>query len=194
MLRWNPPPHLSPFLLLFCGLSWTVRTSEFLIFSSDEIIYRILIACIKYLANCLCPRCTVHTSEVSELGKKLDMRHRETKQRQDSEKHQSDVNAAREKIFKQGRIVEGEAVKKDLDKESYTTARVSLFVSDSTLFNHELALNRMHSHRSFSAMVLTIFACTHLTCFTSGVEENGAMFSKLCCECFSHCQINPFRF
>ncbi|KAE9391050.1 hypothetical protein BT96DRAFT_1062353 [Gymnopus androsaceus JB14] len=83
----------------------------------------ILIACIKYLANCLCPRCTVHTSEVSELGKKLDMRHRETKQRQDSEKHQSDVNAAREKIFKQGRIVEGEAVKKDLDKESYTTTR-----------------------------------------------------------------------
>lgn len=137
-----------------------------MIFSSN-MLYRILLACIKYLANCLCPRCTVHKSEVAELGRKLDMRNRESKRREDSEKHQADVDAAREKIFKQGRGVESAAVKKVLDTESYTTTRVSLSVYSTHSFSN--TIHRTHSHRSFVNMALLTFACTRPICFMLGV-------------------------
>ncbi|KAE9385432.1 hypothetical protein BT96DRAFT_949848 [Gymnopus androsaceus JB14] len=55
---------------------------------------QILLACIKYLADCLCPRCTIRTSQVSELGQPHDMQRRKDLRREDSEEHQSKINIA----------------------------------------------------------------------------------------------------
>ncbi|KAF9069356.1 hypothetical protein BDP27DRAFT_1421143 [Rhodocollybia butyracea] len=94
---------------------------------------KILLACIKYLADCLCSRCTARRSQVSELGLRIDMERHVSQKREDSLDHQNQVEVAREKIFKKGYGVESEAVCKVLKTKSWTTTRSAF---SQRLFEH----------------------------------------------------------
>lgn len=91
MCRWNHLLNLSMFLLLFNGLSWTVGIIFYQHCQVLIIAIRIFLACIKYLADSLCPKCTIWTSQVSELGQPPDMKCQEELQREDSEELQSRI-------------------------------------------------------------------------------------------------------
>ena len=71
--------------------------------------FRIVLATIKFLGDCLCPLCTCVKKEVRGLGTKADERRRSVI-RVDSEERQNMVEKAREWIFQQGRAVTSEAI------------------------------------------------------------------------------------
>jgi len=89
-------------------------------------VYRVLIACIKFLGEYLCPRCKIPLQDVDLLGLKRDAENRKKLRRLLTEQHTDKVENARKAIFEQGYGVESEAVKRMLDSESLTAIRVSV--------------------------------------------------------------------
>jgi hypothetical protein len=79
------------------------------LYLSLYIHYRIILATIKFLGNCLCPLCTCVKEKVRDLGTKADDRRRSAI-RVDSEERQNMVERAREWIFQRGRAVTSEAI------------------------------------------------------------------------------------
>lgn len=99
---------------------------------------RILLACIKYLAKCPCPRCYVLKDKVSDMGKKLDINNRVRNVRVDSEDLQDDIACARKWLFELGLPINNSHMKKLLGPCSLTPVQVtcsilSLTISDATL-------------------------------------------------------------
>ena len=86
--------------------------------------YRALIAALKPLANCLCPRCLTQKNEVNEAGTTEDHDRRETLQRKDNNIVHSKIRRARKLVFG-GRSLNSERVKELLDPQSLTPVRVS---------------------------------------------------------------------
>ncbi|KAF8550589.1 hypothetical protein OG21DRAFT_1499714 [Imleria badia] len=60
---------------------------------------KVLLACIKFLGNCLCPRCFVEKAAVPDMGKPSDMMTRTTQLRVNNNAYQSAIKAARKLIF-----------------------------------------------------------------------------------------------
>jgi hypothetical protein len=85
---------------------------------------RVLIASIKSLAMCLCPRCLIRKQQVGDLGTKND-RKRRKKDRADDEHHRKKVARAREGIFEKGYKVTGAKVERMLGEESIAPIKVS---------------------------------------------------------------------
>lgn len=66
---------------------------------------KILLACVKFLGRCPCPRCLVNKSKIDKLGNRADRRQREKGIRVDDRHRRSMIERAREFIFKLGRSV-----------------------------------------------------------------------------------------
>ena len=58
---------------------------------------RILLAGIRNLGTCSCPRCLVHKDKIGDLGTSKDQQRRETQLRKDS--HEQRVDIARARMF-----------------------------------------------------------------------------------------------
>ncbi|KAG0703308.1 hypothetical protein DFH29DRAFT_998600 [Suillus ampliporus] len=84
---------------------------------------KILLASIKFLGQCPCPRCLVKKSDIHMMGMMLDMRRRVTRERIDDLRCQQRVEDARKLIFQLGAPVDGSRVKAILNEESYVPIR-----------------------------------------------------------------------
>jgi hypothetical protein len=101
-------------------LSGSVLNSE-----DDIYIFRILLASIKNLGRCPCPRCLTEKIQVPGIGTIPDSQRRERLARVDDIHHQEDVDLARKFIFDNGAPVTGAHVEAVLNAESRVPTRVS---------------------------------------------------------------------
>jgi len=87
---------------------------------------RILLACIRFLGRCPCPRCLVTKTNISKLGKKFDMCFRAQNIRVDNQHLQNKIDRVREWIYAMGKGVKSAWVERELSPQSWVPTRVSL--------------------------------------------------------------------
>jgi len=87
---------------------------------------RVLLATLKYLANCPCTRCMVEKAQIFAMGSKRDMKLRRKKKRIDSRPRQISVRDARRQIFQFGRPVNSVVVEGILGKHSGVPTHVRI--------------------------------------------------------------------
>ncbi|KIO04854.1 hypothetical protein M404DRAFT_142158 [Pisolithus tinctorius Marx 270] len=80
---------------------------------------KVLVAGIKFLGKCACPRCLIAKKSFSKMGMAHDMRHRVRHVRMDSIERQGRISQAHKLIFQKGAAVNGKRVGYQLDKHSY---------------------------------------------------------------------------
>ena len=85
---------------------------------------RILIASIRNLGRCPCPRCLIPLDRVANMGMRRDMTQRRTLARIDDVKRRNRVETAREKIYEQGYVVDSTAVEDLLQEDSLVPTAV----------------------------------------------------------------------
>ncbi len=95
---------------------------------------RILMACLKYLANCPCPRCLILKSRVPRLGTKADARDRQKLARIDSEQIHNKINRARQRLFVDGKSINSVFVNQELQPTSLVPTRVGDSLAFQLLF------------------------------------------------------------
>jgi hypothetical protein len=88
---------------------------------------RILIASIRNLGRCPCPRCLIPLDRVSKMGMRRDMTQRRTLARIDDVKRRNCVETAREKIYEQGYVVNSRVVEDLLQGDSLVPTAVCAF-------------------------------------------------------------------
>ena len=93
----------------------------------DAFFDRILLACIKYLGNFPCPRCSLPKHQISELGTKNDKKRREKLARVDNEHRRDMVELARKWIYEKGVNVKSKPIQGLLDPKGWTPTRVRSF-------------------------------------------------------------------
>ncbi|PCH35863.1 hypothetical protein WOLCODRAFT_51266, partial [Wolfiporia cocos MD-104 SS10] len=97
---------------------------------------KILLACIRYLAQCPCPRCLIRKSDISEMGTPTDSRRHENV-RVDSPAIQDTIRRARGLVFKKGTSLNSKHLANILDTKSLVTTRSAFSTKLSKFgFNH----------------------------------------------------------
>ena len=85
--------------------------------------------CLKYLAQCPCPRCLIFKSNIPRLGMEVDKKARQQLARVDSKEIQNTVNHARRLMFEEGINVSSVFIDRLLKLQSLVPTRVSSFTS-----------------------------------------------------------------
>lgn len=85
--------------------------------------------CLKYLAQCPCPRCLIFKSNIPRLGMEVDKKARQQLARVDSKEIQNTVNHARRLMFEEGINVSSVFIDRLLKPQSLVPTRVSSFTS-----------------------------------------------------------------
>lgn len=85
---------------------------------------KILLATIRYLGICPCPRCLIQKSQISEMGTKLDARRRTQKARVDDDSWRAKIARVRGWIYEQGDRIAGKWVERLLFPGSWVPTRV----------------------------------------------------------------------
>jgi hypothetical protein len=85
--------------------------------------------CLKYLAQCPCPRCLILKSKIPHLGMEVDKKARQKLARVDSKEIQNKVNRARRLMFEDGINVSSVFIDRLLKPHSLVPTRVSSFMS-----------------------------------------------------------------
>ena len=90
---------------------------------------RILLASIRNLGRCPCPRCLIPMDRVRNMGMPRDMTQRKSKSlvRIDNVQRRSRVEAAREAIYVKNSAIDGVAVQNLLKEDSLVPTAVSIF-------------------------------------------------------------------
>ncbi len=88
---------------------------------------RVLLASIKSLSHCPCPRCCVPKSRASDIGTKRNANAIVNLARVDNDAHRHDVHRARDLIYLEGYGVKSAAVDRLLGSRSLVPAKVFLF-------------------------------------------------------------------
>ncbi|GLB33254.1 hypothetical protein LshimejAT787_0101380 [Lyophyllum shimeji] len=83
---------------------------------------KVLLATIRYLANCPCPRCLIDKDQIFKMGTKFDRRQRENT-REDTPNRRSWIERARQFIFEKGLGVMSAAVERLLKPRSWVPTR-----------------------------------------------------------------------
>jgi hypothetical protein len=89
------------------------------------LLFRTLLACIKFLAQCPCPRCLTLKSKIGDLGKKVDRRRRERYVREDSHWLWSTITMVRDWLYRKGVNITSKHVKDNLGPRSLVPTLVS---------------------------------------------------------------------
>ncbi|KAF9554100.1 hypothetical protein CPC08DRAFT_672520, partial [Agrocybe pediades] len=95
---------------------------RFLFYSMDY-PEKVLVACMKYLTHCMCPRCTSRKALISQIGSKLDMRRRIKLKRIDNSYHWHDVSLIRSWLFEKGMPITSKKIEKILAPTSTVPTR-----------------------------------------------------------------------
>lgn len=91
---------------------------------------RILLATVRHLGTCPCPRCLVDKPKICDLGNVHDRKRRQTRKRLDNNLRKSYVEAARRLIYKQGKGLKSTFVELFLFPQSMVATRVSSMLRD----------------------------------------------------------------
>ncbi|THH05402.1 hypothetical protein EW146_g9914 [Bondarzewia mesenterica] len=84
---------------------------------------KVILASIRSLAQCLCPRCCTSKAQASEMGTKVDAHQRQATARQDDAEYQHKVKTAREFIYQKGISIKSVHVDRVLEANSLTPTR-----------------------------------------------------------------------
>jgi hypothetical protein len=84
-----------------------------------------MLATIRHLGRCPCPRCLIQLSHVHNMGTARDMKQRETHVRVDDENRRRKVDTAREIIYKKNYAVDSGPVEALLQEQSLVPTSVS---------------------------------------------------------------------
>jgi hypothetical protein len=87
----------------------------------------VLLASIKYLAQCPCPRCLIKKDQIHNLGTKFDSQRRD-EIREDDLNRKGDIEMTRSWIFEKGRGILSAAVERVLSPMSLVPTRVRLYL------------------------------------------------------------------
>ncbi|KAG2335506.1 hypothetical protein BDR05DRAFT_898361, partial [Suillus weaverae] len=110
-------------IVIRCGDGITRRVfPRFFTYSADY-PEKILLAGIKFLGECLCPRCLIKKADVSEMGTEGDMHDRLALQCVDTQVRRKKIDHAWKLIFQRGAPVDGKRVKSILNSESLVPTR-----------------------------------------------------------------------
>jgi len=85
--------------------------------------------CLKYLAQCPCPRCLILKSNIPRLGMEVDKKACQKLARVDSKEIQNTVNHARRLMFEDGTSISSVFIDRLLKPHSLVPTRVSSFMS-----------------------------------------------------------------
>ncbi|PIL35075.1 hypothetical protein GSI_02863 [Ganoderma sinense ZZ0214-1] len=110
-------------VLLMCGDGVLRRIFPRVFTYSADYPEKVLVAALRPLARCPCPRCLTPKGKVSEAGSKADMRRR-TQGRKDNEALQKNIQTARKHLFK-GYAITGARVDNWLKEESLIPVQAS---------------------------------------------------------------------
>jgi hypothetical protein len=88
-------------------------------------MFRVLLATIRYLGQCPCPRCEIKKPDISSLGTNID-RQRRDHERVDTQSRKNRINAARRAIFRQGTSVASTRVEDILKERSEVPVEVCI--------------------------------------------------------------------
>jgi hypothetical protein len=88
--------------------------------------FRMLMTCLKFLAQCPCPRCLILKSKTPRLGMKADMRDRVKLERVDNERIHRDIDLVRKWLFVDGTSMTSVAIERILQPTSLVPTRVGL--------------------------------------------------------------------
>jgi len=111
----------------FSAIPLIIQRSTMAIYvvTSSYIFTRILLANIKFLGQCPCPRCLVKKVDVPKMGTKSDMTRREATARVDDDARRWNIKRARKLIFEKGVRIEGKHIRDLLGPQSLVPTRVS---------------------------------------------------------------------
>ena len=71
-------------------------------------MHRVLIATIRDMGRCPCPRCTIKKEDISALGTTMDMKSRQINVRCDDDNFRATVQKARDNIYQGGYALSSE--------------------------------------------------------------------------------------
>jgi hypothetical protein len=91
-----------------------------------NILQRVLLACIRNLGGCPCPRCEIHLSKVHLVGTKRDRRNRIKLLRVDDEHRRFKVSQARKHIYDNNHAIGSAGVERMLQPLSLVPTTVRL--------------------------------------------------------------------
>lgn len=111
-------------------------------------------ACIKNMGNCPCPRCLIEKKYVYLMGSKADMNHRGTQKRVYDHALEWSINRARERIFKEGKLVAGTFVEALMNPKSLIPTRVSYVCIYLILTNSEVRVHLQNGLKSFLGAII----------------------------------------
>ena len=125
---WHHKANFPPFFYLFCWLSWKVSPFWSTLYQFTNILYRIILATIRYLWGCPCPCCFIRKDQISALGTKADDQWR-SHLRTDTEDQQYKVNKTWTWIFNNGQGVNSKWVEDLLQADSWIPTLVCALIS-----------------------------------------------------------------
>ncbi|KAI6116540.1 hypothetical protein EDD16DRAFT_1708409 [Pisolithus croceorrhizus] len=174
-------------LMVACadGMAWRV----FPHFFSYSVDYpeKVLIARIKFLGTCPCPRCLIKKTDLHKMGMAHDMRHRIKKIRVDDCDRHCHIAAVCRLIFEKGISVDSEQVKALLNEFSYVPTHNAF--SDRLFqfgFNYFKMLLVDLLHEFELGVWKAIFM--HLICILYAAGGQGIQELNKC-----YCAVPPFR-
>ncbi len=85
---------------------------------------KVLLATIRYLATCPCPRCLVQKADIAAMGTKLDARRRDKNVRVENAEHHRLVEMTRTWIYEKGTNITSKFVDRVLSPRSWVPTRV----------------------------------------------------------------------
>ena len=88
--------------------------------------FRTLLACIKFLAQCPCPRCLIQKDKIGELGTTADRRRRENYPRQDNNSLWANIQMVRDWLYVKGMNITSVFIKCILGPNSLTATAVRI--------------------------------------------------------------------
>jgi len=122
---------------------------------------RILLACIKYLSTCPCPRCLIIAGQIAAMGTTIDNQRR-SHIREDTHWLRRMIKMVRSWIFEKGFGVESTKVSGILDVQSLLPTKVRLVSSLIMQFNVSYQC-RVHFRSDFQNLVSIFTLCSCLT-------------------------------
>jgi hypothetical protein len=145
---------------------------------------RMLMACLRYLAMCPCPRCLLLKSQIPMIGTKTDTKRRITLARVDNENCQEKIEVARKLMFEGGVNITSEKIERLLRPTSLVPTRVCFFYVSSILT--KLNICRVLSRSGYFLMGSTSMRCLFQTCFMNSSWEYGRLYSHIFFASYMH--------
>jgi hypothetical protein len=182
--RWYNTTILSSDIHLFSRLSGKVSPIVLSPVWTDvgDMHNRVLMACIRNLGNCPCPRCTIQLSDVHLVGTTKDRRNRKKLSRTDDHRYRLTVSNARKAILERNFAVNSAVVERLLQPRSLVPTAVR---HSSPSIAQELDSSpRMRFLTSFPSLALTCFhSSCQISCTMSRSGFGGVFWFNYCEYC-----------